>query len=137
MLLRQDIIIQQVVHYSVEKLVDSVRECGYLTNNMYDEFYNEIYSTGTDYKVQMKHYKRLYFEGEVEYQSDYTLILEDEVIETLNTEGIYYLNKGDLFTLEVISQQGTLGMNMSQLMTGSETSPIYARAGGMVINENP
>lgn len=136
MMLRQDIIIQQMVHYSVEKLADSVRECGYLTKNMYDEFNSEILSTGTDYIVNLKHYSKEYFESDDEYQADYSLNLEEDIIEALNKDHIYYLRKGDLFAVEVISQYGTLGMNMSRMMTGEEGSPIYARAGGMVMNEN-
>ncbi|MDF2821532.1 MAG: hypothetical protein K0R15_1973 [Clostridiales bacterium] len=136
MLLRQDIIIQQTVNYSVEKVVDSARECGYITLNMYNDFVYEVMSTGTDYDIKLKHFKKYYYEEEGEFSADYSLYT-DEITEALFLEGIYYLNVGDLFVVEIISTEGTLGMNMTEALTGTgKSTPIFARAGGMVLNEN-
>lgn len=136
MLLRQDIIIQQTTNYCVEKVVDSARECGYLTLNMYNEFASEIDCTGINYDIRLKHYKKVYYEDEQEFKADYDLYT-DEIEEGLNKDGIYYFNAGDMFVVEVISTDGTLGMNMTEALTQTgKVSPIFARAGGMILNEN-
>lgn len=135
MLLRQDIMILQTVNYSVEKLADSARECGYITFNMYNDFLNEIYSTGMDYKVKMKHYEKYYFDDKESFTADY-LLFTDEILEDINNEGIYYFHVGDMFVIEVISESDSLGMSFTHSLTGMNTTPVFSRAGGMILNEN-
>ena len=57
---RQDDLSRLVVYQSVTKFVDSVRTKGYITPIMYNDFLQELATTGNIYNVEMEHHHKKY-----------------------------------------------------------------------------
>ena len=57
MLERQDSAAYTVVFTETIRFVDSARDTGYITPNMYNEFVNRIHTTGCTFEIRIEHQK--------------------------------------------------------------------------------
>ena len=71
---RQDDISYMMVYAATVEFVDSARNLGYITYDMYESFLKSIYATGNRYEITLEHRKFQYvpdFENDV-YINTYT-----------------------------------------------------------------
>lgn len=153
---RQDDITRALVQTEVNRFVDTSRDMGYISPQLYSRFTDRLGATGLRYNIKLRHEKRtwipvyenvgagLVFQGEY----DQSRVMEGEatVLSTLypnNTVSVddkqrqYPLHQGDMLFVEVQSTGETMAGSLRRLIYfGRETSSgILARAGGMVRNE--
>lgn len=153
---KQDDISQIVVMNSVTKFVDSVRDKGFITPVMYNEFVDQMALTGNTYDIQMEHLHKRYdpiyndagvFQGgfNVNYEGFYNAQINDKIFPRNSTEGIdspnrvYKLAVGDFFTVTVKNTNRTPGTLISDILIGTINAPnekIVIPYGGMVRNED-
>lgn len=155
---RQDDLSRIVVYNAVTQFVDAVRNKGYLTPVMYEEFLTGIHATGNEFDVQMEHLHKKYnpeyqdaanpntFQNEfnISYEGTYTsdvlvrlypgnhLPKDDETRK-------YKLSAGDFFKVMIKNINRTPGTLMFDFLTGSlsgDASAIAFPYGGMVLNED-
>ncbi|OAB44542.1 hypothetical protein [Paenibacillus glacialis] len=153
---KQDDISEVVVLNSVTYFVDSVRDKGYITPTMYNEFVDRMALTGNTYDIQMVHrhkrYDPIYSDNGV-FQAGYKVNYEEffnaqinakifpinssETIDSPNR--IYKFATGDFFDVTVINTNRTMGTLMNDFLTGGINNPnekIVIPYGGMVLNED-
>lgn len=63
---------------------------------------------------------------------------EDDILDELyDSKGVYYLEKGDKFSVTVKNTTRTMGQKLNSIFTGSSTKyAIVATYGGVIRNEN-
>ncbi|MCJ8012531.1 hypothetical protein MUG84_12400 [Paenibacillus sp. KQZ6P-2] len=155
---KQDDLSRVVVYNAVTQFVDAVRNKGYLTPVMYQDFMNEIYATGNDFEVQMEHLHKKYtpvytdaanpdtfqHDIDVSYAGYYTadimsVIFPDSTDQKDEDTRKYRMNVGDFFKVTVKNNNRTAGTVMMDFVSGtfSGSTPVLAYPyGGMVLNED-
>ena len=91
--LRQDAVCQSQVRTETAYFVDSVRNQGYLTRNMYELFLKELDRTGQVYDVKLTYYKKIRTENEEgEYEVHYEAMYSEELLseERIRKQGILH-----------------------------------------------
>ena len=155
-----------IVFNATTKLVDVVRENGYVTPRMYNEFLWALGSTGNVYDIEMTHLHKTYmpdygddadadgdgtaFERN-DFQNraiaDYYGYYNDDILDKLNDtdnnavddEDYYYnMSYGDYFSIEVKNTNRTASDIIMDMLTGGRNQfpRIFVKYGGMVRNEN-
>lgn len=133
---------------AVTKYVDSVRDKGYVDQEMYDAFLLELAVTGPAYDVNMTHRHQVFipiygditdpssFTGEVEVI--YEGYFHDEIVQALEVSGVYYMSKDDYFDVEVVNSTSTMATKIKSFVFGRalDTASIYVSFGGQVRYEN-
>jgi len=130
------------------KFVDSVRDKGYIDQEMYGRYLDEIAVTGSNYTVSMEHMHKFYYpiytdmadmtsfteDFEMMYEGYFTEDIENE----LNSTGIYYLSKDDYFIVETYNKTATFATKVKRFVFGSslDSMSIYVKFGGQVRYEN-
>ncbi|WP_433708990.1 hypothetical protein [Paenibacillus illinoisensis] len=153
---KQDDISEIVVLNAVTQFVDSVRDKGYITPTMYNEFVEQMALTANTYDIQMEHrHKRydpiyddagVYLGGfNVNYESFYNAQINDKLFPRNSAEKIesptrvYKLATGDFFSVVVKNTNRTSGTLINDVLTGTINTPnekIVIPYGGMVLNED-
>ncbi len=155
---KQDDLSRLIVYNAVTQFVDAVRNKGYVTPVMYQDFLNEIQATGHDFDVQMEHLHKKYtpvytdaadpstFQHEIDvayegyYTSDVMSVLYPETAGTKDSEDRKYkMNTGDFFKVVVRNMDRTAGTIMMDFVSGTASgdAPVLAYPyGGMVLNED-
>ncbi|BFH62185.1 hypothetical protein [Paenibacillus azoreducens] len=155
---RQDDLSRIIVYNAVTQFVDAVRNKGYVTPVMYQDFLIEIQATGNEFDVQMEHMHKTYtpvytdaadpysFQNEinVSYLGYYTadimsVIYPDNTRPKDDESRKYKLNAGDFFKVTVKNLNRTAGTMMLDFISGSLSgeAPVLAYPyGGMVLNED-
>ena len=59
---KQDVVMQQYVTMETSYFIDSVRNLGYLSRQMYEEYKKKIDIGGTLYNVELTHYHMVYYD---------------------------------------------------------------------------
>lgn len=117
---KQDDLSRLVVYNAVTQFVDAVRNKGYLTPVMYQDFLQEIEATGNAFDVQMEHLHKKYtpvyadaanpdtFQNDVDvsYEGFYTadilsVIYPDNTLPKDHEARKYRMNVGDFFKVTV------------------------------------
>lgn len=155
---KQDILMQQYVTTETSYFIDSVRNLGYITKQMYEEYMQRIELGNNLYEVELTHYHALYYkEGGEEVGNDYEAISgyireeEDtyrrymcyytpDILEELYNEEkgyIYKMNQDDYLTIRVKLKNKTLGKQMQELLLGVDyTDGNYVTVyGGLIRDE--
>ncbi|HEX2945645.1 MAG TPA: hypothetical protein VHT96_06795 [Clostridia bacterium] len=153
---RQDETSRMYVLNETIGLVDSVRNLGYLSPRMYEEFLDELAATGNIYKVEMEHASLIYqpvyeynavsgtydaVEGE--YEQTYNSTYADVIGECLFPEADpaagknYEMKQGDFFTVRVVNQNKTMATKIQEIMYGRSimAEKIFVNYGGMIKDE--
>lgn len=155
---RQDDLSRNMVYNAVTQFVDAVRNKGYLTPVMYQDFLNEIHMTGNDFDIQMEHLHKKYtpvytdasnpdtfqHDIDVSYAGYYTadimsVIFPNSTKEKDDDARKYKMNVGDFFKVTVKNINRTSGTIMMDFISGSisgEAAVLAYPYGGMVLNED-
>lgn len=153
---KQDDISEIVVLNATSQFVDSVRNKGYITPTMYNEFVNQIILTGNTYDIQMVHLHKRYdpiynddgtFLGgfNVNEEGFYNAQINEKLFPRTSTEGldspnrVYKLAVYDFFNVTVKNTNRTLATLINDLLSGNINAPnekIVIPYGGMVLNED-
>lgn len=136
---KQDMINQTYVMTETFYLVDSVRNLGYLSANMYETYLKKLKATGHVYQVDMTQYRKeaVVRENGEDYQYHYFGIYTEEIKAVLYSEkpepAEYRFGQGDHFLLKVYNLDQSFFSRMSELLTGRtsggpQISVIYGGA---------
>lgn len=154
---QQDQIAYNMAYQATTNFVDAVRNKGYISPIMYNDFVREL-GTSNLYDIQLEHKAKQYhpiysdpedpdsFTGQTDvfYDGKYT----KEVMATLFPEGMtsdrsesrkYYMRTGDFFSVTVRNTNTTKAALIRDFLTGSESigyNRIYIPYGGMILNED-
>lgn len=149
---QQDISNRQYVMTETAKFVDSIRNIGYITPNMYREYSQSLSATNNLYKIEMEHSHRVYdpvFDDPTDittYHDDYNTYFmgyfSDEILDVLFPEsggegGKYYMSEGDYILVKISNSSKTIATKAKELIfsVNLPSEVIYVRYGGMVKNE--
>lgn len=141
--------------------VDSVRNLGYISPDMYENYLSELATTGNLYKVELEHAKLEYIPV-MEYNSATGLYetqpgeFQKSYMDT-GTEAIeeclfpvtyppappllghpYEMRMGDYFTVNIVNQNKTMATRIQEMVYGRGISPekIFVTYGGMIKDES-
>lgn len=133
--LRQDAVCRTKVQTETAYFVDSVRNQGYLTRNMYELFLRTLDQTGQVYSVELTYYKRVEVqdedgEYETHYEASYSM---DEFF----TDETVRFQKGDFFKAEVKNKSRPLSAKITDMLLSVDISDkqIYTVYGGAIRDE--
>ncbi|TKJ83707.1 hypothetical protein PaeCFBP13512_22520 [Paenibacillus sp. CFBP13512] len=151
----QDDTSEIVVFNAVTKFVDSVRDKGYMTPNMYQEFENTLFLTGNTYDIQMEHLHKKYdpvYDDNGNFKNDFQVNDEAFYNSQINAKlfpagnndptdpaRIYKFAVGDFFSITVKNTNRTMATLMSDILYNTGDSPngkIIVPYGGMILNED-
>ena len=153
----QDDVSELVVLRAVTAFVDAVRDKGYISPEMYNDFVQALNATGNTYDIQMEHGQKRYdpvyddplrpetFRGE--YAVHYEMFYNAQILPVLfpdNAAGKddpsrrYRLAVGDTFYVLVKNTNRTNGTILHDFLNnaGSTHVKIFIPYGGMVRNED-
>lgn len=150
---RQDDITRIFVLAETSKLVDSVRNLGYITPNMYMEFRNNLAATNNIYDIQMEHrskrYDPVYDDPTIPstfkdtFNINYVTYFTDDIMLGLfpdppNIAGLYTFSKGDYFMVKVRNKNKTIATRIHEMLyaTFLSTEKIVIKYGGMIKDED-
>lgn len=155
---KQDILMQQYVTTETSYFIDSVRNLGYITKQMYEEYMRRIELGNNLYDIELIHYQVVYYKEDGEQvDSDYEETIsylgekEDtyrrymcyytpDILEVLYEEEsgyIYKMNQEDYLTIKVKLRNKTFGKRLQELLLGVDyTDGNYITVyGGLVRDE--
>lgn len=154
LLSRQDEITKVFVLNETAKFVDSVRNLGYITPLMYNQFLRVLSSTGNEYDVLMEH-RHLSIDpvytdpiDKMSFQHDFNTNEKAYYIEEILAclfppaaappeDRYYYMSKGDYFSVYVYNKNKTAAAKVQQMLIMAElpVKRIVVKYGGMVRDE--
>ncbi len=132
--LKQDAVCRVQVQTETAYFVDSVRNQGYLTRNMYELFLKELDRTGQVYDVELTYYKRVEVQNEAgEYETHY----ESSRMEEFLSEEKAEFQKGGFFKAEVQNISRPLSAKITDMVLAADISDkqIYTVYGGAIRDE--
>lgn len=155
---KQDILMQQYVTTETSYFIDSSRNLGYITKQMYEEYMRRIELGNNLYEVELIHYHVVYYkEAGEQVDSDYNEMsvysgeeeetyrrymcyyTSDILDELYSTEGgyVYKMNQDDYLTIKVKQKNKTLGKRLQELLLGIDyTDGNYVTVyGGLIRDE--
>lgn len=155
---RQDDIAYLLANQSVVNFVDSVRNKGYITPTMYNDFVQGLEQTGNLFEIRMEHNHKLYHPVYADaanpntfqstYEVSYDGYYQEHIMSVLfpqnelppdDPERRYRLAAGDYFRVTVSNRNRTSAAIMRDALNLSnkdEIARIYIPYGGMVLNED-
>lgn len=128
---RQDDISYMAVYSTTVEFVDSARNLGYITPEMYTQFLQNIGATGNRYDVTIEHRRRIYeLNG---YLNVYTNTIEETLLKENKN---YEMKAGDYLYVSVKNTNKTQSTLLKEVLYASpqETLKIGVPYGGMVRN---
>lgn len=127
----QDNLSYVVVYSAVTDFVDTVRNTGYISQELYDNFEAKLYATGNTYSVTMEH--REFNEDLRVYLNTYTNEIEATLAKADNNN-IYRLDKYDYFYVTVKNTNRTQATVLSDFLSTStgDNFKIGVSYGGVV-----
>lgn len=155
---QQDQIAYNVAYKATTNFVDAVRNKGYVTPTMYNDFTKELNSISNIYDIQMEHKSKKYnpvytdpadqstFQNKADvyydefFQDDIlAAIFPDNKLPVTDETRKYRLKVGDFFSVTVKNKNITNATVMKDFLTNGNTGDptrIYIPYGGMVQNED-
>ncbi|CCC86257.1 hypothetical protein [Paenibacillus polymyxa] len=155
---QQDQMAYNLSYNAVTNFVDSVRNKGYISPMMYNDFTRELGATNNLFEIKMEHKSKRYnpiykdptdeatFMGtaEVYYDAVYqetilATLFPDNGVSDFDPSRKYYLKEGDFFTVTVRNTNTTKAKLLSDFLTnGSSVDPtrIDIPYGGIINNED-
>lgn len=153
---RQDDTSYNLVLKSTTNFVDDVLNSGYIDQDMYDKFVNDIAATGNAYDIELEAHKKLITknvgteaEPKEQYEEQYEIDYNSDIFEPLSTtsatitsinektlkNGSYLLNEGDQFYVKLKNNNTTMaGAIFSTIVPTSKKDRISVNYGGIVKN---
>jgi len=156
---RQDDISYLTAFKAVTIFVDSVRDKGYITPIMYNDFVKQLNLTGNEFDIQLEHnhkrYNPVYIDPanqgtfqntfNVDFEGFYTnqimpiLFPVNSVAPKTDESRKYKLSVSDYFTVKIMNKNKTNAGIIRDFLNGSSSSSntrIYIPYGGIVTNED-
>lgn len=144
---KQDVINQNYVMTETVKFVDSIKNQGYLTKNMYDSYIKKIDETNNVYTVEIEHSHKtispLYDEDSKQFLDDistnyYSTYEEDILKELYEGSGTYTFSQGDYISVKVYNKNKTFSAKLQQSLYHSEMPgiQILITYGGIIRDED-
>lgn len=148
----QDETARTVVFSKTTQFVDSVRNLGYITPNMYKEYVETLGQLGNIYDVKIEHHHRtvspilddglniIVADSKAQYDSYYKLFTHDEIMEKLfptdtTTDATNYLfTQGDYIVVTAKNRVATLATRIQEILYNRDVadSTIIVRYGGLI-----
>lgn len=137
MSLKQDNMNRMFITNEVIYFVDSVRNLGYFSGNMYDTFKKRLNTTGGIYEIEMVHYQKVLYEADGIYKGRYLGIYTEDILEKLYENSSYELKKGDFYSVKIYNKSKTIGNKVTELLLSIPITEKYAISayGGAVRDE--
>ncbi|BCN30246.1 hypothetical protein [Anaeromicropila herbilytica] len=142
---KQDMISQVYVSNETASLVDSIRNTGYLSSEMYTAFLRKISATNVSYQISIVHAHKLVeplFDDVTasytdEYVSYYENTYDEDIRKALEENGEYSFSKGDYITIKVVNQSETLGTKLQKMIYRANIpkEQIVVTYGGLIRSE--
>ncbi len=131
---RQDDISYMSAYSSVVDFVDSARNLGYISTNMYLHFLQSLNASGNRYAVTIEHRHRIY-DNINAYRNYYTNHIESILLHD-GADNIYPLFAGDYLYVSIKNTNKTQSTLLKEVVYSSpqETFKIGVPYGGMVRN---
>lgn len=139
---RTDDISQLTVEIATTEFVDDIRQSGKITTKGYDQFIQNIGSTGNTYNVQMEirildknPIRKVVENSKKTSENVYYSVYNSQIEEVLLQEKDYYLKEGDIVTVSVNNSNQTISQQLKNLfykVVGQDTYTIASSHGGMV-----
>lgn len=142
---------------SASAFTDSIRDRGYVTPNMYNEFLEQLAKTGESYEVRMEHYEKRYEPIYLDpllhqtFQEDfmirYLATAHEDIMNVLfpsnliaapdDSQRRYLMRSGDYFSIDIHRVSQAKASILQQWLSGTAagTSNEVITSGGMVRNE--
>ncbi|MFD1736219.1 hypothetical protein ACFSCX_06530 [Bacillus salitolerans] len=156
--LNQDELSEKISYPAVTTFVDSVRNKGYVSPQMYNEFVDEINHGTYVYDVQLLHQSKVYnpvytdptnpltFQGtyNVDYEEYYTkqileVLFPNNTLPDDDPSRLYKMHVGDFFKVVIKNKNRTNATVVKDFLTFGMTGDptvIYIPYGGMIHNED-
>lgn len=136
---RQDDISYMSIYADTVEFVDSARNLGYITLDMYESFLKSIYATGNTYDITLEHRNFEIIPSGDDYRSIYINSYTESIRKKLEDEKIYKMSEGDYFYVSVKNTNMTQATQLMQVVFASPQEPfrIGVPYGGMVRNSAP
>jgi hypothetical protein len=149
---RQDDMSYNLVLKTTTNFVDSVLDSGYLDQDMYNKFVNDLAATGNAYDIELEAHKKLITKdanNATQYDEQYEIDYNDDIFEPLNTnsatitnvndktlkKGSYLLNEGDQFYVKLKNSNTTMaGAIFNTIVPTSKKDRISVNYGGIIKN---
>lgn len=154
----QDDLAYQNTYTATTNFAESVRNKGFITASMLEEFNDEIRIGNYDFEIELIHKKKVYtpnytnvndpntFNGDytVDYEEFYSTQIEDYLYGSSQltpiSERVYKLQQEDFFEIQVINDEITNADIVFNFLTGNsngeKVTHINVSAGGMILNED-
>lgn len=136
---KQDSITQTYVTTETAYLVDSVRNTGFLSKQMYESFLKKLDGTGQAYEIQLNHYKKTVDITQEEYLQYYHGIYKEDILAQLfnQEKGRYLFHKGDFFSVKIVNKNKTMAARLQGIFYGSlfSKNQIQVVYGGAIRDE--
>lgn len=152
---RQDDMSYNIVLKSTTNFVDEVINCGYIDQQMYDNFIQKLSITGNLYDIQLEAHKRTYTKDPYnlhldtfieQYNIDYNSDIFDQstgvtkqsnvsVDDKVLKNGVYYLNVGDQIYVKLKNSGTTMaGAIFNIIVPTSKQERVTVNYGGIIKN---
>ena len=140
-----DDIVQSTVYSITTDFVADVRAQGKITQDMYMSFVSQLDNTGILYNIEMQH---SYTSPVPEFddtgkatgiEETENIVYTDDILKSVyETNGVYTMHKGDVFSITVSNREATLGQKMRQIVfkIPDTSSRILVKDGGVIRDEN-
>lgn len=140
---RQDDISYMAAYSTVVEFVDSARNLGYVSKDMYDNFLQHLNATGNRYDITLEHRHRVYgkiaddeSDDDEVYINSYKNYYTNEIEKNLAKDERYTMDAGDYFYVSVKNTNKTQSTLLKEVLYASpqEVFKIGVPYGGMVRN---
>jgi hypothetical protein len=142
---KQDMISQIYVSNETTKFIDSIKNTGVLSSDMYDAFIRRLAATNISYRISLTHgHKKvepLYDDVSSTFTENYVTYYyntyEKSIRKELEDKGEYLFSQGDYISIEVINQSMTLGTKIQRMIfnTSIPKEQIVVTYGGLIRSE--
>ncbi len=142
---KQDIISQSYVSNETTKFIDSIKNSGYISPEMYMDFVKKIDATNNLYNIEIVHSHKvvepLYDENTGTFLEDYDTYYyntyQDEIIEVFDQGKDYEFFQGDYISIIVKNRTKTIATRLMELFYSSDIpdEQILITYGGVIRDE--
>lgn len=148
---RQDDMSYNLALKTTTNFVDEVTEAGYLDQDAYNRFVEELSDTGNVYDIQLEAHRKVLTEDKENnstYNEQYLIDYNDQIFSTaenkiktnLNEKTIkdnaYYFNEGDQFYVKLKNSNTTMaGAIFNTIVPSSKKDRIVVNYGGIIKNQ--
>lgn len=141
---RKDMMVQNYITTETAYFVDSARNLGYISKNMYETYQKKLSETGKAVDVQLEHYKKVKVLDEKKSLEQYEDVYENSYQEEGTREilselyegtGIYGMHQGDFLKVKVKNLGVQKSGRVLSALLGMDVEFAQTEYGGMIRDE--